>query len=138
MEYHGESSSQVAIPEHSALPPTPPISPLSAYAPLSRSASEQRAVASSSLMRAPPPARPPPPPMVRRSSSDLFDWVERQEHFSEAPARYIFHQLANTACDLASVGVLHRDWKDENITTDEKLTVRRRSFPSHSLARAAS
>ncbi|GAA5911260.1 hypothetical protein JCM8208_004310 [Rhodotorula glutinis] len=127
MEYHGESS-QVAYPERSALPPSPPISPSSAYAPLSLDASEQHAP--SSKVCASPPVRAPPPPMVRRASSDLFDWVERQEHFSEAPARYIFHQLANTACDLASVGVLHRDWKDENITTDEKLRVKLVDFGS--------
>lgn len=125
MEYHGESSPAVA--QEPSLPPTPPISPLSAYAPLSRTASDVNAVASTSALPVPPP--PPPPPMVRRSSSDLFDWVERQQHLTEAPARYIFHQLVHTACDLARVGVLHRDWKDENITIDEKLRVRTRPSP---------
>ncbi|GAA6049947.1 hypothetical protein JCM3770_007063 [Rhodotorula araucariae] len=124
MEYHGASWQATVDEPQVSLPPTPPISPLSACTPLSRTASEEHSLIIT------PGAVPRPPPMMRRSSSDLFDWVERQRHFSEASARYIFHQLVHTACDLARSGVLHCDWKDENICIDERLRVKLVDFGS--------
>ncbi|GJN93110.1 hypothetical protein Rhopal_006155-T1 [Rhodotorula paludigena] len=143
LEYHG-ASVQASNPPKPMLPPSPPISPLSACVPLAPTASgEGSALPSpalptfagtpaSLLPAASPltPTNPPPPPMMRRTSSDLFDWVERQRHFSEGIARYIFYQLVNTACDLAQMGVLHRDWKDENVCIDERLRVKLVDFGS--------
>ena len=60
---------------------------------------------------------------MRRSSSDLFEAIEVVRSFNEPAARYVFHQLVATVCDLAQVGIRHNDLKDENIVIDEQLHV---------------
>jgi serine/threonine protein kinase len=60
---------------------------------------------------------------MRRSSSDLFEAIEQIRRFNEPAARYVFHQIVATVCDLAAVGIRHNDLKDENIVLDERLHV---------------
>ncbi|BGO94938.1 hypothetical protein NBRC10512_000617 [Rhodotorula toruloides] len=109
MEHHG--TSWRSDDASSSLPPSPPITPPSRHLPLDSSDIPQLALA--------PPARPAPPPMLRRSSSDLFDCTERHRRFGEVLARFIFCQIVATVCDLARIGIMHRDIKDENVTVEE-------------------
>lgn len=52
------------------------------------------------------------------NSKDLFDYITEKGYLSEEVTRDIFLQLINTLSACQSVGVLHRDVKDENILID--------------------
>ncbi|GAA5886275.1 hypothetical protein JCM6882_001588 [Rhodosporidiobolus microsporus] len=125
MEHHGDAWRCDPVP--SSYLPSPPITPPAHFSTFPYDAS---ASASSSSSRSPSESAMaarltsgPPAPMMRRSSSDLFECVEKHRHFSEALARNIFFQLVATVYDLARVGILHRDLKDENccITADGRV-----------------
>ncbi|GAA6064259.1 hypothetical protein JCM10212_006408 [Sporobolomyces blumeae] len=134
MEHHG-ASWQDAAEDNGILPPSPPVTPPSrqldfpdVVSPSTSSTPptiEGPSTVASAL--AAPPVRAP---FMRRSSSDLFEAIEQFRHFNEPAARYVFHQLVATVCDLASVGIRHNDIKDENIVLDERLRVKLVDFGS--------
>ncbi|GAA5918449.1 hypothetical protein JCM5296_004710 [Sporobolomyces johnsonii] len=138
MEYHG-ATWRVASPEpHHILPPSPPITPPARHAhfPDSPSTSPLRLSPTSSAAPLPSfvapssPRASPRAPLMRRSSSDLFECIERHRHFDEGVARFVFRQIVATVCDLARIGIMHRDLKDENVCIDERLQVKLVDFGS--------
>lgn len=68
---------------------------------------------------------PRPPKFTRRPSHDLFECIEQSDDkcLSEDQARYVFAQIVDAVDYLDSLGVTHRDIKDENIVIDENLRV---------------
>ncbi|KAG9098459.1 hypothetical protein FS749_003745 [Ceratobasidium sp. UAMH 11750] len=68
----------------------------------------------------PLPARPQ---MPRRASYDLFECIEQHERLSEGQAKYIFAQVVDTVQYLDSIGITHRDLKDENLVIDKDFKV---------------
>lgn len=66
------------------------------------------------------------PNIIRRPSHDLFECIEQSENkrLSEEQARYVFAQVIETVCYLDSLGITHRDIKDENLVIDHNLKVR--------------
>ncbi|KAI7879846.1 kinase-like domain-containing protein [Mucor mucedo] len=67
---------------------------------------------------------------VRRTSCDLFECIEQHKHFEEALAKKIFKQIASCVAYLESIGVCHRDIKDENIVIDQDYKVKLIDFGS--------
>jgi serine/threonine protein kinase len=61
--------------------------------------------------------------MPRRASYDLFECIEQHERLSEGQAKYIFAQVAETVWYLDSIGITHRDIKDENLVIDRDFKV---------------
>lgn len=49
---------------------------------------------------------------------DLFDYISQKKVMSERSARYIFRQVLEAVQYCISMGVMHRDMKDENILID--------------------
>ncbi|KAJ1304485.1 hypothetical protein OPQ81_005631 [Rhizoctonia solani] len=70
------------------------------------------------------------PQMPRRASYDLFECIEQHERLSEGQARYIFAQVVDTVWYLDSIGITHRDIKDENIVIDRDFKVKFIDFGS--------
>lgn len=68
---------------------------------------------------------PPPPPSFarRRTSCDLFECIERHHNFDEPLARQIFKQIVECVAHLDTLGICHRDIKDENIVIDDQYRV---------------
>jgi len=75
----------------------------------------------------PPGARPG---VTRRSSHDLFECIEQSDNkrLTEDQARYVFSQVVDAVDYLDTLGVAHRDIKDENVVIDKNLKVRVTSF----------
>jgi serine/threonine protein kinase len=63
-----------------------------------------------------------PKPGSRRPSHDLFECLEHNR-LSEQDTRYIFSQVVDAVAFLHSVGVIHRDIKDENVVVNHQLKV---------------
>lgn len=63
------------------------------------------------------------PIIKRRTSCDLFECIERHNNFEEPTAKMIFKQIASCVAHLDSIGVCHRDIKDENIVIDDQFQV---------------
>jgi serine/threonine protein kinase len=63
------------------------------------------------------------PQMPRRASYDLFECIEQHERLSEGQAKYIFAQVVDTVWYLDSIGITHRDIKDENLVIDKDFKV---------------
>lgn len=63
------------------------------------------------------------PQMPRRASYDLFECIEQHERLSEGQAKYIFAQVVDTVRYLDSIGISHRDIKDENLVIDKNFKV---------------
>lgn len=61
----------------------------------------------------------------RRPSYDLFECIEQSElkRLNEDQARYVFRQLVDVVDYLDSLGIAHRDIKDENVVIDQNLKV---------------
>lgn len=53
---------------------------------------------------------------------DLFDYISEKRIMSERSARFLFRQVVEAIQYCMSVGVLHRDVKDENILIDLKTS----------------
>ncbi|CAE6431217.1 unnamed protein product [Rhizoctonia solani] len=70
------------------------------------------------------------PQMPRRASYDLFECIEQHERLSEGQAKYIFAQVAETVRYLDSIGITHRDIKDENLVIDREFKVKFIDFGS--------
>eukprot|EP01135_Chromosphaera_perkinsii_P005894 Nk52_evm27s370 gene=Nk52_evmTU27s370 len=51
---------------------------------------------------------------------DLFEYIERNPNMGEPKANFIFRQVADGICFCHSMGVYHRDIKDENVLMDEE------------------
>ena len=49
---------------------------------------------------------------------DLFDYISQKKVMSERSARFIFRQVLEAVQYCLSMGVMHRDMKDENILID--------------------
>ncbi|GAA6016106.1 hypothetical protein JCM11491_000670 [Sporobolomyces phaffii] len=137
MEFHGQSW-QCSAEENSVLPPSPPVTPPSRSLEIPASPCSSGFVSLPSTITPPTYALSAPPtpklplraPLMRRSSSDLFEAIEQVRRFNEPAARYVFHQIVATVCDLAAVGIRHNDLKDENIVLDERLHVKLIDFGS--------
>lgn len=66
---------------------------------------------------------PPTRLYVRRTSCDLFECIERYHNFDEPRARHIFRQIVECVAYLDTLGICHRDIKDENIVIDDQFRV---------------
>ncbi|KAB5596046.1 Serine/Threonine kinase catalytic domain containing protein [Ceratobasidium theobromae] len=131
--------------QHDARPPTWQAKPSSPYAPVHSSPLRPLA-ASSSLPSMPSHASPHGdmalgprgslplpevrPHMLRRASYDLFECIEQHERLSEGRAKYIFAQVVDTVWYLDSIGITHRDIKDENLVIDRDFKVKFIDFGS--------
>ncbi|KAJ4483434.1 kinase-like protein [Lentinula aciculospora] len=73
-----------------------------------------------------------PPKFPRRPSHDLFECIEQSDNkcLSEDQARHVFVQIVDAVDYLDSIGVAHRDIKDENIVIDRNLKVKLIDFGS--------
>lgn len=137
MEFHGKSNWQVTAQGNGVLPPSPPVTPPSREleiptSPLSSlgSATLPSTIVPPSFVQTSPKTASLRAPLMRRSSSDLFEAIEVVRRFNEPAARYVFHQIVATVCDLAAVGIRHNDLKDENIVLDERLHAKLIDFGS--------
>ncbi|KAL0269942.1 UNVERIFIED_CONTAM: hypothetical protein PYX00_007515 [Menopon gallinae] len=61
---------------------------------------------------------------------DLFEFIERKPNCDERLNSYIFRQIISAVEYLDSIGVLHRDIKDENVIINEKFEVKLIDFGS--------
>jgi len=70
---------------------------------------------------------PRPAPMERRASCDLFECIEQHSRFDAETAKYVFRQVVDVVAALGSLGICHRDIKDENIviSADFKVSLKR-------------
>jgi len=65
------------------------------------------------------------PEITRRPSHDLFECIEQSENkrLTDEQARYVFAQVVDAVEYLDSLGIAHRDIKDENVVIDKNLKV---------------
>lgn len=65
------------------------------------------------------------PEISRRASYDLFECIEQSEdkRLSESQSRYVFAQVVDVVHYLDSLGIAHRDIKDENLVIDQNMKV---------------
>lgn len=72
----------------------------------------------------------------RRPSYDLFECIEQseQKRLSEAQARHVFAQVVDAVHYLDSLGIVHRDIKDENVVIDQNLKIKLIDFGSATIA----
>ncbi|KAJ8664100.1 hypothetical protein O0I10_000378 [Lichtheimia ornata] len=73
---------------------------------------------------------PTPRLYTRRTSCDLFECIERHHNFDEALAKKIFRQIVECIAYLDTLGICHRDIKDENIVIDDQYKVKLIDFGS--------
>ncbi|KAI8987070.1 kinase-like domain-containing protein [Pilobolus umbonatus] len=89
---------------------------------------------SSSILNSPAEEKEDYPPtervIKRRTSCDLFECIERHNNFEEPVAKMIFRQIISCVAYLDSIGVCHRDIKDENIVIDDQYQVKLIDFGS--------
>lgn len=72
----------------------------------------------------------------RRPSYDLFECIEQseQKRLSEEQARYVFAQVVDVVHYLDSLGIVHRDIKDENLVIDKNLKIKLIDFGSATIS----
>ncbi|PWN46347.1 kinase-like protein [Ceraceosorus guamensis] len=75
-----------------------------------------------------------PAPMERRSSCDLFECIEQHSRLSENKARWVFAQIVEAVYHLDTMGITHRDIKDENCVIDADFNVKLIDFGSAVIA----
>ncbi len=68
-------------------------------------------------------------------STDLFDIIEKNTEMNEKTLRSIFKQICVAVQNLHSIGVVHRDIKDENIILDSENNVRLIDFGSAAMVK---
>lgn len=63
------------------------------------------------------------PGFSRRPSYDLFECIEQstQKRLTEPQARYVFSQVVDAVHYLDTLGIAHRDIKDENLVISDDL-----------------
>ncbi|KIO30715.1 hypothetical protein M407DRAFT_222942, partial [Tulasnella calospora MUT 4182] len=64
------------------------------------------------------------------ASHDLFECIEQHRMLDERRARYVFKQVVDTVAYLESMGISHRDIKDENLVVDSNFNVKLIDFGS--------
>lgn len=65
-----------------------------------------------------------------RPAMDLFEFIERNNRLSESKTRYVFRQILDAIAHLHSLGLVHRDVKDENILLSADFQVKLIDFGS--------
>lgn len=118
MELHGTQWSSTAVDMRA--------SASSSHSPALSQASEDSYYSSSP--RTPIDEHLPTPPspqqmFARRTSCDLFECIERHHNFDEPLAKQIFRQIVDCIAYLDTLGICHRDIKDENIVIDDQFRV---------------
>lgn len=68
--------------------------------------------------------------VFKRQPYDLFECLEAHICLSERLVGFIFIQILDTVLYLRSLGIVHRDLKDENIVIDEEYRVKLVDFGS--------
>ena len=65
------------------------------------------------------------PPSRRRPSHDLFECIEQSpgKRLPEHQAKFVFRQVVEAVWYLNKQGIIHCDFKDENILVDGQLRV---------------
>lgn len=118
MEHHGTPWTS---PDKSEHPVTSPAS----YPGLTSSPQPMTPAASPTLLPSELPllSPPRPAPMERRASCDLFECIEQHSRFDVETAKYVFRQVVEVVAALGSLGICHRDIKDENIVISSDLRV---------------
>lgn len=76
------------------------------------------------------PSSPSPPQLIKKNSGDLFECIEQHVRFTEAQALFVFRQILSIVLYLNSIGVVHRDIKDENLLINENFIVKLIDFGS--------
>lgn len=73
------------------------------------------------------------PGVTRRSPCDLFECIEAHSRLSEETIKKILVQVLDAVLYLFSLGIVHRDLKDENIVVDENYHIKLIDFGSASV-----
>jgi len=60
--------------------------------------------------------------MEYAEGGELFDYIIKKDHLSEAETRNIFHQIIDAIDYMHKMGICHRDLKPENILLDSSHT----------------